>query len=109
MLIGCGNYASKSHLPAIKSFQGWYPGSVRLKYVVELPGNAARVTESLRNTGHDPKDISILVSDGQLPSDIDACIVATDSIHHFGYIKWALENGKMTLADKPLTFRGGGQ
>ncbi len=121
LLIGCGEHARHSHVPALARLRDEL--DVQLVAVVDLPSRHQEIRAYLGGLGMD--DVELLAADpaagggaltpateGRLTEararlDVQAVIISTEPLAHRGYLTWALRHDLAVLTDKPVVLREG--
>ena len=111
-VIGCGPHFDKTHLPFLIKHRS----TVHLALAVDTVQNSAATTARLVPFGSDVEQIDIQAwGDGPMPSptadhlteavkrlEIDAVIIATEPLGHFGYLLWGMTTDAHLFVDKPI-------
>jgi len=92
-VIGAGNWGKN----LVRNFAS-LPGC-ELKYICDLDESVRRAMGTLYPQAAVTDDVNAVIDD----SSVDAVVIAVDAPHHFALAGQALEAGKHTYVEKPLT------
>lgn len=116
-VIGCGPHFDKTHFPFLVGRQS----KIQLALAVDTVENSAATAERLVPFGSDVEQIDVEAwGDGPMPPhvadrltevvkrlEIDAVIIATEPLAHFGYLLWGMTTDAHLFVDKPIIMSAG--